>query len=67
MAEADVVVKDRKFKSLEHYSNQENNRYFLLPMRFARINPEKEVLVNEVGDHLVVPEGTFQKIVRVFH
>jgi len=64
MAEAEVITKTRKFKDLGFYDNQENDAYFLLPMRFVRLNSEKEVLVNEVGDHLVVPEGTFHKIVH---
>lgn len=64
MAETDFTTKTRKFKDPGFFDNQENDGYFLLPMRFARLNLEKEVLVNEVGDHLVVPKGTFQKIVR---
>lgn len=64
MPQSDITIKGRKFKELNFYDDQEDNTYFLLPMRFARVNKEKEVLVNEVGDHLVVPEGTFQKIVR---
>src|SRR5260221_4246637 len=64
MAEANLTAKTRKFKDADFYNNQENNAYFLLPVKFHRLNWEKEVLVNEVGDHLVVPEGTFQKIVQ---
>ena len=54
--------KSRKFKDIDFY-DQEENVYFLLPFRFHRLNLEKEVLVNEVGDHLVVPVGTTHKIV----
>jgi hypothetical protein len=40
-----------------------NNTYSLLPFRFARIE-DKEVLVNEVGDYLVTPNNTSQRIVE---
>lgn len=53
----------RKFKSIEKYSKA-NNSYFLLPFRFHQINDEKEVLVNEVGDFLIVPMGTAIRIVN---
>lgn len=53
----------RKFKEIDFYDKQETNQYFLLPFRFHRLNNEKEVLVNEVGDHLVVPNGTTHAIV----
>lgn len=53
----------RKFKSIEKYSKA-NNSYFLLPFRFHQINDEKEVLVNEVGDFLIVPIGTAIRIVN---
>jgi His-Xaa-Ser system radical SAM maturase HxsB len=35
--------------------------YSLLPFRFERLNG-KEILVNEVGDFLIVPSGTSQRI-----
>ena len=38
-----------------------NGNYHLLPFRFERIG-EQELLVNEVGDYLFVPQGTAQKI-----
>ncbi len=53
----------RKFKEIDFYDKQETNQYFLLPFRFHRLNNQKEVLVNEVGDHLVVPDGTTHAIV----
>ena len=37
-------------------------QYHLLPFDFTRI-AGKEILVNEVGDMMVVPEGTTQRIV----
>ncbi|WP_424650991.1 His-Xaa-Ser system radical SAM maturase HxsB [Capnocytophaga gingivalis] len=57
--------KTRKFKNIDFYSVSENkNQYFLLPFRFHRINEEKEIIVNEVGDYLIIPKGTYEKIVR---
>ncbi len=53
----------RKFKEVDFYDKQKANQYFLLPFRFHRLNKDKEVLVNEVGDHLVVQDGTTHSIV----
>jgi His-Xaa-Ser system radical SAM maturase HxsB len=55
-------AKTRKFKEMDFFDNQKNS-YFLLPFRFHRLSSGKEVLVNEVGDHLVVPSGTARRIV----
>ena len=38
-------------------------KYALLPFNFTRISG-KEVLVNELGDMLITPLGTAQKIVN---
>lgn len=53
----------RKFKDLECYESL-SPEYFLLPFRFHRINNQKEVLVNEVGDFLIVPIGTAARVVN---
>ncbi len=53
----------RKFNELDHYDLSQPTDYFLLPFRFHRLTTEKEVLVNEVGDFLVVPSGTVKQIV----
>lgn len=56
------IEKDfRKFKTPEFYES-EFSEYFLLPFRFHRINDKKEVLVNEIGDFLIVPVGTARRI-----
>lgn len=58
----DVTINDfRKFKDLSFYQNN-SEYYFLLPFRFHQINDEKEVLVNEVGDFLILPIGTATRI-----
>ena len=54
----------RKFQDIDVYDNQENDNYFLLPFRFHRLNEEKEIIVNEVGDFLVLPLGTVSKIIN---
>ena len=38
-------------------------KYRLLPFNFTRLN-EKEVLVNELGDLLVSPRGTVERIIN---
>lgn len=52
----------RKFKTFDFYT-QGQETYFLLPFRFHHLNDAKEVLVNEVGDFLVVPTGTAELII----
>lgn len=53
----------RKFKEIDFYRNT-NEDYYLLPFRFHKITSEKEVIVNEVGDFLIVPIGTATRIVN---
>ena len=52
----------RKFKDVDSYSKGADGEYFLLPYNFTSISSEKEILVNIVGDHLVVPTGTAKRI-----
>jgi len=54
----------RKFKPIEFFCGNELSKYFLLPFRFFRINENREVLVNEVGDFLIVPVGSTEMIVN---
>lgn len=58
-----IENKNRKFKEIDYYQNNEISNYFLLPFRFQKINSKKEILVNEVGDFLLVPVGTAEKII----
>lgn len=58
-----IENKNRKFKEINYYQNNEISNYFLLPFRFQKINSKKEILVNEVGDFLLVPVGTAEKII----
>lgn len=59
-----IEKKTRKFNDPFFYQNSEAFHYFLLPFRFHRITESKEVLVNEVGDFLIVPIGTAGKIIE---
>jgi len=54
----------RKFKDADFFNLQEAAKYYLLPFRFHRLNKETEVIVNEVGDYLSIPTGTFERIVK---
>jgi hypothetical protein len=64
MTVTDIATTSRKFKEAAFYDGRLDNDYFLMPVRFHRLNDQKEVLVNEVGDHLVVSAGTFSRIVQ---
>lgn len=63
MIEENVVRQTRKFKDKAVYDKQVD-AYFLLPFRFHRLNEQQEILVNEVGDYLLVPTGTVQRIIK---
>jgi len=54
----------RKFKDLGKYDLQSEPGYYLLPFRFHRVTSEKEIIVNELGDYLILTNGTFERIVR---
>lgn len=57
-------IKDfRTFKPLKFYTDSTES-YHLLPFRFHKINDQKEVIVNEVGDFIIVPIGTARRIVK---
>lgn len=58
-----MAVTNRKFKEPDFYDTRTEPEYYLLPFRFHRLNAAKEVIVNEVGDHLVVPAGTVERVV----
>lgn len=42
----------------------EVSSYRLLPFRFMALDSEREVLVNEAGEHLTVPRGTARRLVK---
>lgn len=56
--------KTRKFRDIDAFDLNQENKYYLLPFRFHRLTDTKEIIVNEVGDYLIIPNGTFEKIVN---
>lgn len=52
----------RKFKDSHHYTA--DTGYTLLPFRFHRLPDEREILVNEIGDYMVLPAGTCARIIE---
>src|SRR4051812_3719752 len=59
-----IIKQSRKFQGFDYYTQSSDlTTYHLLPFRFHRIHNSKEVLVNEVGDFLLVPTGTAEKII----
>jgi His-Xaa-Ser system radical SAM maturase HxsB len=56
--------KARRFRDIDEFDLKEHSQYYLLPFRFHRITLEKEIIVNEVGDYLILPNGTYEKIVK---
>jgi His-Xaa-Ser system radical SAM maturase HxsB len=53
----------RVFYPVETYSSAEPG-YRLLPFRFLRLDEQREVLVNEVGEFLIGPIGTAKALVK---
>ncbi len=53
----------RKFNEREWYNSTTIGTYFLLPFRFFWLNEQREILVNEIGDFLIVDNGTAEKII----
>ena len=55
--------KTRKFREQEFYCQNGQEGYYLLPFRFHRLNEYKEIIVNEIGDFLIIPNGSTEKII----
>lgn len=64
MINAKTNRKSRKFREIDQFDLNEKSQYHLMPFRFHRITNEKEIIVNEVGDYLLLPNGTFERIVK---
>jgi His-Xaa-Ser system radical SAM maturase HxsB len=63
LMETKIDKRIRKFKEKDFYNLNPIDKYYLLPFRFHRLTDEKEILVNEIGDFLVVPNGTTENII----
>jgi His-Xaa-Ser system radical SAM maturase HxsB len=60
-----AIKKTRKFREFDTFNLDINsNNYYLLPFRFHRLTSEKEIIVNEVGEYLILANGTFERIVN---
>ncbi|TGE22759.1 His-Xaa-Ser system radical SAM maturase HxsB [Hymenobacter metallicola] len=57
-----VVRATRKFKGATQYVQAETS-YRLLPFRFHVVTPDREVIVSEAGDFVLVPRGTVRRLV----
>lgn len=60
-----AIVKERhtrKFKDFAYFRSDEI--YTLLPFKFHRMPDGREILVNEIGDYMVVPSGTAARIIH---
>jgi His-Xaa-Ser system radical SAM maturase HxsB len=53
----------RKFQGTEQFGEPPST-YSLLPFRFSRLDPKREVLVNDAGEYLLTPVGTAHQLVR---
>ncbi|WP_417443176.1 His-Xaa-Ser system radical SAM maturase HxsB [Joostella sp.] len=51
----------RSFKNEEFYDDYKNN-FSLLPFNFKRLDSGRELLINFIGDFLIVPNGSVKKI-----
>jgi uncharacterized protein len=53
----------RRFQKLTAFGNPTSS-YHLLPFRFTRLDSDREILVNEAGEYVFAPTGTFEALVR---
>src|ERR1700678_1331491 len=53
----------RQFYTIDTYQGSQAN-YFLLPFRFLRLDRERELLVTDVGEYVIVPQGTTDDLVN---
>ncbi len=53
----------RTFHTIESYGSRPES-YTLLPFRFIALDGDKELVVNEVGEYLIVPLGTVRQLVK---
>src|SRR4051812_23685305 len=53
----------RQFYTIQSYQAPRVT-YTLLPFRFHRLSPDRELLVNEAGEYLISPKGTAADLVH---
>ena len=54
----------RRFSSLEHYREREPAGYRLLPLRFTRLDDNRYVVSNMVGEYLVMERDAVSQMVQ---
>jgi hypothetical protein len=52
----------RQFYTIDTYERTKA-RYHLLPFRFLRLDSQRELVVTDVGEYLIVPTGTVNGVV----
>ena len=57
------MTKKRVFHDYDHFNLSKVDGYYLLPFNFHSINENWDVIVNYVGDFIIVKKGTASKIV----
>lgn len=54
----------RRFKELNDFDDLIDDKFYLLPFNFRRLDSGKELIVSMLGNYLIVPNGTVEKIVK---
>ena len=54
----------RKFKEQDNYETLGNQGYFLLPFKFIKLNESQTVIVNEVGELIILSHQELESIIR---
>ena len=54
----------RKFKDRKYYDDITSDEFILLPFNFRRLKSGNELLINFIGDFLIVPNGTVNKVIE---
>lgn len=62
MSNSTIRKNFRTFKNQDYYDDSVDNTFHIFPFNFKRLNSGKELLVNLVGDFLIVPKGTIELI-----
>jgi His-Xaa-Ser system radical SAM maturase HxsB len=60
--QSNFIKEFRSFKRADFFSKS-TPEFYLLPFRFIQLSEHKELIVNDLGDFLLVPSGTVEKVV----
>ena len=53
----------KEFKGQNFYLNNKK-KYYLLPFKLKRLKNNKEIITNDIGEYLIFPSGTTEKIIN---